>query len=143
VNGSSRFLKNQDLALANCLAQAEAFAFGQTAEQVRADLHAKGTTAAEIERLEPHKVHAGNRPSSLILIPRLGPRAVGKLIAWYEHKVFVQSVVWDINPFDQWGVELGKKLASSMSEPVRTGHWAEGPAHVQSLLAQVQRWRGD
>jgi glucose-6-phosphate isomerase len=143
VHGSSRFLKQQDLALANCFAQAEAFAFGQTAEQVRADLASKGTAAAEIERLVTHKVHAGNRPSSLILLPRLGPRALGKLIAWYEHKVYVQSVIWDINPFDQWGVELGKKLASSMTEPVRTGQWPDGPSHVQALLERVRRWRAD
>jgi glucose-6-phosphate isomerase len=143
VHGSSRFLKHQDLALANCFAQAEAFALGQTAEQVRADLQSKGASPVEIERLVPHKVHAGNRPSSLILVPRLGPRAVGKLIAWYEHKVFVQSVIWDVNSFDQWGVELGKKLATSMTEPVRTGLWPDGPAHVRRLLAQVQRWRGD
>ena len=88
-------------------------------------------------------MHPGNRPSSLILLPRLGPRALGKLIALYEHKVFVQSVIWDINPFDQWGVELGKKLAGAMGEPVRTGRWPDGPAHMQSLLAQVQRWRAD
>ena len=143
VNGSSRFLAHQDLALANCFAQSEAFAFGQTAEQVRNDLQAKGAPVAEIERLVPHKVHAGNRPSSLILMPRLGPRAVGKLIAWYEHKVFVQSVIWNVNPFDQWGVELGKKLATSMTEPVRTGLAPAAAAHLQKLLAQVQRWRGD
>jgi glucose-6-phosphate isomerase len=143
VNGSSRFLAQQDLALANCFGQAEAFAFGQSAAQVRADLQARGLPAAEIERLLPHKVHAGNRPSSLILLPRLGPRALGKLVAWYEHKVFVQSVIWDVNPFDQWGVELGKKLASSMTEPVRSGRWTDGPAHMQSLLAQVQRWRAE
>ena len=143
VNGSSRFLRHQDLALANCFAQAEAFAFGQTPGQVRADLESRGTSPAEVDRLVPHKVHEGNRPSSLLLMPRLGPRAVGKLIAWYEHKVFVQSVIWDVNPFDQWGVELGKKLATSMLEPVRTGSWAAGPAHVQTLLAQVRRWRGD
>ena len=143
MNGSSRFTRQQDLALANCFAQAEAFAFGQTAEQVRTDLQARSTPAAEIERLVAHKVHAGNRPSSLILAPRLGPRALGKLIAWYEHKVFVQSVIWDVNPFDQWGVELGKKLATSMNEPVRTGLWSDGPEHVQKLLAQVQRWRSD
>jgi glucose-6-phosphate isomerase len=143
VNGSSRFLTHQDLALANCFAQAEAFAFGQTAEQVRSDLQAKAAPLAEIKRLVPHKVHAGNCPSSLILVPRLGPRAVGKLIAWYEHKVFVQSVIWNVNPFDQWGVELGKKLATSMTEPVRTGLASGAPAHLQRLLAQVQRWRGD
>jgi glucose-6-phosphate isomerase len=142
VNGSSRFHKQQDLALANCFAQAEAFAFGQTAEQVRADLLAKGSAPGEVERLVPHKVHAGNRPSSLILFPRLGPRTLGRLIAWYEHKVYVQSVLWDVNPFDQWGVELGKKLATSMTRPVQTGHWPEGPAHVQRLLERVVRWRG-
>ena len=141
VNGSSRFGAQQDLALANCFGQAEAFAFGQTAEQVRADLEGKGTPAADIERLVPHKLHAGNRPSSLIVLPRLEPRSLGKLVAWYEHKVFVQSVIWNINPFDQWGVELGKKLATSMTQPVKTGQWAEGPAHMQRLLAQVQRWR--
>lgn len=141
VNGSSRFLQHQGLAMANCFAQAEAFAFGQTAEQVRADLESKGTPNAEIERLVTHKVHAGNRPSSLILVPRLGPRTLGRLIAWYEHKVFVQSVIWDVNPFDQWGVELGKKLATPMAAGVKTGVLPDGAPHVQQLLAQVQRWR--
>ncbi len=78
---SSRFQKQHDLALANCFAQAEAFAFGQTELQVRDDLAAKGTPEAEIARLLPHKVHVGNRPSSLILLPRLGPRTLGRLIA--------------------------------------------------------------
>jgi glucose-6-phosphate isomerase len=141
VHGSSRFSTHQELSLANCFAQAEAFAYGQTADEVRRDLQAKGAAESEIERLIPHKVHAGNCPSSVLVLPRLDPRALGKLIAWYEHKVFVQSVVWDINPFDQWGVELGKKLATSMTEPVRTGAWRDGPPHVQALLAQVQRWR--
>jgi glucose-6-phosphate isomerase len=143
VNASSRFQQQHDLALANCFAQAEAFAFGQTQEQVRADLVSKGVPAAEIARLVPHKVHAGNRPSSLILLPRLGPRTLGRLIAWYEHKVFVQSVIWDINPFDQWGVELGKKLAGSMAPAVQAAAWPEGPRHVQALLEAVARWRGE
>jgi len=143
VNGSSRFSSHQDLALANCFAQAEAFAVGQTAVQVEQDLRAKGTSNAEIERLVPHKVHAGNRPSSVILVPRLGPRTLGKLIAWYEHKVFVQSVVWDVNPFDQWGVELGKKLATPMAVGLRSGSLSDGVPHIQQLLAQVQRWRAD
>jgi glucose-6-phosphate isomerase len=121
VNGSSRFGRQQNLALANCFGQAEAFAFGQTPAQVRDDLEVKDIPAAEIERLVPHKVHVGNRPSSIILLPRLEPRMLGRLIAWYEHKVFVQSVIWDVNPFDQWGVELGKKLATSMAQPVQTG----------------------
>ena len=141
VNASSRFQQQYDLALANCFAQAEAFAVGQTEEQVRADLMSKGVSAEEIARLVPHKVHAGNRPSSLILFPKLGPRTLGRLIAWYEHKVFVQSVIWDINPFDQWGVELGKKLAGSMAPAVRAAEWRDGPPHVQKLLGVVGRWR--
>ena len=143
VHGSSRFQDQHDLALANCFAQAEAFAFGQSEAQVREDLASKGTPAAEIERLVPHKVHAGNRPSSLILFPRLGPRTLGRLIAWYEHKVFVQSVIWDVNPFDQWGVELGKKLAGSMAPAVQQASWPGGPQHVRSLLDAVRRWRAD
>lgn len=143
VNASSRFQGQHDLALANCFAQAEAFAFGQTEQQVREDLAAKGTAEDEIVRLLPHKVHAGNRPSSLILFPRLGPRTLGRLIAWYEHKVFVQSVIWDVNPFDQWGVELGKKLAGPMAPAVREAAMPEGPRHVQALLATVGHWRGE
>jgi glucose-6-phosphate isomerase len=143
ANGSSRFSAQHELALANCFAQAEAFAFGQTEVSIREDLRAKNVDEHEVARLLPHKVHVGNRPNSVILFPRLGPRALGRLIAWYEHKVFVQSVIWDVNPFDQWGVELGKKLASSMTEPVRTGAWLAGPAHVRALLAQMHRWRGE
>ena len=143
VNGSCRFHKQHELALANCFAQAEAFAFGQTELQVRTDLAGKGVAQAEIARLEPHKVHVGNRPSSIILFPRLGPRALGRLIAWYEHKVFVQSVIWDVNPFDQWGVELGKKLAGSMAPAVQQAAWPEGPRHVQGLLEVMRGWRGE
>jgi glucose-6-phosphate isomerase len=141
VGASSRFQRQHDLALANCLAQAEAFAFGQTELQVRRDLESRGVTEDEIARLEPHKVHVGNRPSSVILFPRLGPRALGGLIAWYEHKVFVQSVIWDVNPFDQWGVELGKKLAGSMAPAVENAAWPDGPRHVRGLLQAMARWR--
>jgi len=143
VNASSRFQNQHDLALANCFAQAEAFAFGQTELQIREDLAAKGVAEDEIVRLLPHKVHVGNRPSSLILFPRLGPRTLGRLIAWYEHKVFVQSVIWDVNPFDQWGVELGKKLAGPMAPAVQKAELPGGPQHLQGLLQSVGRWRGE
>jgi len=143
VNASSRFQKQQDLALANCFAQAEAFAFGQTLAQVRADLQASGEGAQDIDRLAPHKVHAGNRACSLILFPRLEPRSLGRLLAWYEHKVYVQSVIWDVNPFDQWGVELGKKLAGPMVPAIEAAAWPDGPAQVQDLLRYVGRWRGN
>ena len=142
VNPSTDYQEQQNLALANCIAQAQAFALGQTAEQVREDLQAKGMPAAQIERLIPHKVHPGNRPSSLILFPRLGPRTLGKLIALYEHKVFVQGVIWDINSFDQWGVELGKKLADTFIPAVDKPEQAEVDPAVKGLLGFVQKWRG-
>jgi glucose-6-phosphate isomerase len=97
--------------LANCFAQSEALMRGKTAEEARAEMKAQGMADREIERLLPHKVFPGNRPSSTIVLDSLTPRALGALIALYEHKVFAQSVIWDINAFDQWGVELGKKLA--------------------------------
>jgi glucose-6-phosphate isomerase len=111
--------EQQELAIANCLAQAEAFAFGQNAERVTAELRAGGADTVRIAELLPHKIHAGNRPSSLILFRRLDPHTLGALIALYEHKVFVQSVVWGINAFDQWGVELGKKLCEGIVPLVR------------------------
>jgi glucose-6-phosphate isomerase len=96
---------------ANCLAQSQALMRGLSRAEVEADLVAKETPAAEIEVLAPHKVFSGNRPSSTFLYKRLSPRVLGQLIALYEYKVFVQGVIWDINSFDQWGVELGKTLA--------------------------------
>jgi glucose-6-phosphate isomerase len=142
ANPSSDYQDQQNLALANCFAQAQAFAFGQTAEQVRADLQAKGTSPAQIEHLIPHKVHPGNRPSSLILFPRLGPRTLGKIIALYEHKVFVQGVIWGINSFDQWGVELGKKLAETLIPAVDKPEDADVDPAMKGLLGFVQKWRG-
>jgi glucose-6-phosphate isomerase len=95
--------RHHDMLLANVLAQSEALAFGKTPEQVIAE----GTTGA----LVPHRVFAGNRPSNTILADRLKPETLGKLVALYEHSVFTQGAIWSINPFDQWGVELGKALA--------------------------------
>jgi glucose-6-phosphate isomerase len=140
VNASSPYQQQQNLALANCLAQAQAFAFGQSEAQVRADLSAKGIAASEIARLTPHKVHPGNRPSSIVLFPRLGPKTLGRLIALYEHKVFTQSVIWGINAFDQWGVELGKKLADSLA-PALEDPQKNTEANLAGLLAQVVKWR--
>jgi glucose-6-phosphate isomerase len=100
--------------LANCFAQSEAFMRGKTTEEVRADLQAQGLTPAEVERLAPHKTFPGNRPSNTILMEYLTPYTLGALIALYEHKTFVQGVIWDVNSFDQWGVELGKVLAKKI-----------------------------
>lgn len=98
--------RHQDILIANVFAQAEALAFGKTIEQVEGE----GTAAA----LAPHRVFEGNRPSNMFLLDRLTPAALGKLIAMYEHSVFVQGVIWGIDSFDQWGVELGKVLAQNI-----------------------------
>jgi glucose-6-phosphate isomerase len=132
----------QNLAIANCLAQAEAFMAGQSAQTVRADLERQGLTPDKIDALVPHKVHPGNRPSTIVLFPEVDPATLGKLIALYEHKVFTQSVLWGINAFDQWGVELGKKLAEQLIPAVNDpagGHPAAPP--VARLLSQLAAWR--
>ena len=100
--------------LANCFAQSEAFMRGKNIDEVRADLQAQGMGPADIERLAPHKTFPGNRPSNTILMEYLTPYALGALVALYEHKTFVQGVLWDVNSFDQWGVELGKVLAKNI-----------------------------
>jgi len=100
--------------LANCFAQSEAFMRGKSAAEARAEMQAQGMAAAEIEMLVPHRAFSGNRPSNTILMDALTPATLGALIALYEHKVFVQGVLWGINSFDQWGVELGKVLAKNI-----------------------------
>lgn len=140
VNGSGPYPQQQNLALANCFAQAQAFAFGQTEARVREDLASKAMPEAEIVRLLPHKVHPGNRPSSILLFPRLGPKTLGRLVALYEHKVFTQSVIWGINAFDQWGVELGKKLAESLAPAIENPQKNTDPG-LAGLLAQMAKWR--
>ncbi|MBS0588551.1 MAG: glucose-6-phosphate isomerase [Proteobacteria bacterium] len=100
--------------LANFFAQTEALMTGKNAQEVRVELEAQGLDATAIEQLLPHKIFPGNRPTTSILFKKLDPQTLGALIALYEHKVFVQSVIWNINPFDQWGVELGKQLAGKI-----------------------------
>jgi glucose-6-phosphate isomerase len=108
-------LQNHHTALlANCFAQSEAFMKGKTIDEVREDLQGQGLSVSEIERLAPHKTFPGNRPSNTILMEYLTPATLGALIALYEHKTFVQGVIWDLNSFDQWGVELGKVLAKKI-----------------------------
>ncbi len=133
---------HQDLAIANCLAQAEAFMVGQPAEAVRSDLQRQNLAPERIASLLAHKVHAGGRPSTICLFEKLDPATLGRLIALYEHKVFTQGVIWGINSFDQWGVELGKKLAEQLAPAVRDpggGHPA--PPAVAKLLSSVAELR--
>ena len=142
VQSSSALPDQQNLALANCFAQAQAFMAGQDEAQVRKDLEDSGTPEPRLTEVIPHKVHPGNRPNSILLFQRLDPLTLGKLIALYEHKVFVQSVIWDINPFDQWGVELGKKLADKLIPAVTGPAPAIASGHeLSGLLEYVARWR--
>ncbi|MDK4528319.1 glucose-6-phosphate isomerase [Kingella kingae] len=105
---------HHEILLSNVFAQAEAFMRGKTPDEARAELQAQGLPADKIEALVPHKTFSGNRPTNMILLDKLTPRNMGSLIAMYEHKVFVQGVIWGINSFDQWGVELGKQLAKTI-----------------------------
>jgi glucose-6-phosphate isomerase len=107
--------------LANCFAQSEALMHGKSEAEVRDELRAQGLAGDELDRLLPHKVFPGNRPSSTLVLDALTPRALGALIALYEHKVFAESVIWGINAFDQWGVELGKKLADRILPELSKG----------------------
>jgi glucose-6-phosphate isomerase len=122
---------------ANCLAQTQALMRGKNEEEVRAELRAQGLDSAELERLLPHKVFPGNRPSNTILMPQLTPYALGALIALYEHKVLVQGAIWDVNSFDQWGVELGKQLANRILEDLEENQVSE--AHDASTRGLIHR----
>ena len=122
-----------DMLFANMLAQAEALAFGKSAEEVR--------SSGVEEDLVPHRTFPGNRPTTLIVAPKLTPPILGQLVALYEHKVFTQGVVWGINSFDQWGVELGKVLADTILEElgdptVELGHDPSTNAQIESYRAQ-------
>jgi glucose-6-phosphate isomerase len=125
--------RHHDMLMANVFAQAEALAFGKTPEEVKAE----GTP----DGLVPHRVFEGNRPSNTILLDRLTPAALGKLIALYEHCVFVQGVIWNIDSFDQWGVELGKVLAQRIIPELES---EEEPklSHDSSTNNLIRRYRG-
>jgi glucose-6-phosphate isomerase len=133
---------HQNLAIASCFAQAEALTNGQSAETVRAELEHQGLPAAQIDALIPHKVNPGSRPLTLVLFRLLDPATLGRLIALYEHSVLTASVVWGINAFDQWGVELGKtltrKIAPAVDDPAG-GHAV--PVTVGKLIARIDQWR--
>ncbi|HZX70260.1 MAG TPA: glucose-6-phosphate isomerase [Rhodanobacter sp.] len=124
--------QQHDLLIANLIAQGEALAFGKTADEVRAE----GTAAA----LVPHRTFVGNRPSSTILAPKLTPHSLGTLVALYEHSVFVQGVIWGIDSFDQWGVELGKQLARTTIAEL-TAKDEPRLAHDSSTNALIRRYR--
>ncbi|WP_413439061.1 glucose-6-phosphate isomerase [Sulfuriferula sp. GW1] len=121
--------------LSNCFAQSKALMLGKTRAEVRAELTAAHLDDAEIKALLPHKVFPGNRPSNTLLYRKLDPHTLGALIALYEHKVFVQGMIWDVNSFDQWGVELGKQLAGAIEQGlVSPGQVSEHDSSTNGLI---------
>jgi glucose-6-phosphate isomerase len=114
VNSYNPLSDHHQWLFANCLSQAQALMQGKTREEAEAELRARGMPEAEVQRLAPHKVIPGNRPSNILVMNRIAPFELGALVALYEHKVFVQSAIWGINAFDQWGVELGKEMGKEV-----------------------------
>ena len=141
LRGSWGGTEGQNLALQNCFAQSQAFAFGHTPEEVVEDMKKAGAGAAEISRLKAHRVHEGNRPNSLLLYPETTARSLGALLALYEHSVFVQGTIWGINSFDQFGVELGKKLAAGISMQGGRAPSGPGAAGLAALIDYVAKHR--
>ncbi len=125
---------HHDLLVANCLAQSRALMIGKSVEQARQDSGTAPGPATTAEQLASHRSFAGNRPSNTLLLERLDPASLGALIALYEHKVFVQGVIWNVNSFDQWGVELGKTVATQIGKAMRAG---EPPADVDASTRQL------
>jgi glucose-6-phosphate isomerase len=131
--------EHHDILLANCFAQTEALMKGKNEHEVRQELEAAGVEPLELEALLPHKVFPGNRPTNTLLFNELNPFALGSLIALYEHKVFVQGVIWGVNSFDQWGVELGKQLAKAIFPEIQGEERVSG--HDSSTNALINRYR--
>ncbi|SCD22703.1 glucose-6-phosphate isomerase [Brucella inopinata] len=131
-----------EMLMANCLAQSEALMKGRTLDEARAQLQAKNLPVSQVERIAPHRVFSGNRPSLTLIHDMLDPYALGRLIALYEHRVFVEAQIFGINAFDQWGVELGKELATELLPVVSGKEEASGrDASTQGLVAHLHARR--
>jgi glucose-6-phosphate isomerase len=128
---SGQMRAHHDLLIANCLAQSQALMRGRTLREAETQLLAMGKSREEAKRLAPHRVFTGNRPSLTLAYKKLDPYTLGRLIALYEHRVFVEAALWGINAFDQWGVELGKELATVLQPMV------EGKASLAGLDAST------
>jgi glucose-6-phosphate isomerase len=127
---------HQEALLSNCFAQSAALAFGRDEDEVRANMEKEGVSPQQIADLLPHRVFAGNQPSSTLMLGSLTPETMGALVALYEHKVFVQGAIWGINSFDQWGVELGKAVASRILPAIHDESLAKSlDASTQGLIS--------
>jgi len=138
IHPSHRHREHHRALLANCFAQSEALMRGKTTAEAKAELLAAGKDDAEAGRLAAPKTFPGNRPSNTIILSRLDPQSLGALIALYEHKVLVQGAIWNIDSFDQWGVELGKVLAKSIVDELERGGAAAHDASTAALIARAR-----
>ncbi|MDH5778626.1 MAG: glucose-6-phosphate isomerase [Gammaproteobacteria bacterium] len=135
---------HHSILMSNVFAQTEAFMKGKTEQEARAELEGEGLSADEIEKLLPYKIFPGNKPTSTILFKTLTPKTLGSLIAMYEHKIFVQGVIWNINSFDQWGVELGKQLAKTiLPELDNNKKITSHDASTNGLINHYKKFRTD
>ena len=142
INSHYPEVDHQSILLANGLAQSEALMKGKNAEEVRRELVEEGFEGEELEALLPHKIFPGNRPSNTLIFAKLTPEMLGKLVALYEHKVFVQGVIWNINSFDQWGVELGKQLANAIWPELKSdGNIAVHDSSTTNLIKLIRQLR--
>ena len=134
---------HHELLLANCFAQSEALMKGRTLAEAEAQMRASGAAEDRIAEIAPHRVFSGNRPSLTLAYDRLDPYTLGRIVALYEHRVFVEAQLFGINAFDQWGVELGKELATALLPVVQTGEGAdERDASTAALVAHVRSLAG-
>jgi glucose-6-phosphate isomerase len=134
--------EHHQMLLSNFFAQTEALMNGKTIDEVKAELKASGKSDAEIEALAPFKEFDGNRPTNSILVKKITPRTLGSLIAMYEHKIFVQGIIWNIYSFDQWGVELGKQLAGKILPELRNNDGVSShDSSTNGLINQYKAWR--
>jgi glucose-6-phosphate isomerase len=138
LKGRSQYTENHKVLVANCFAQSEALMQGKTIEQVNTELLTSGYSPEEVERLAPHKTMKGNTPSNTLVMDTLTPEAMGSLLSLYEHKIFVQGVIWQVNSFDQWGVELGKQLGSKVLSVMNGGEDDMLSASSKSLIARFK-----
>ena len=136
IKGRSQYIENHKVLVANCFAQSEALMQGKTLAQVKSELENSGLSVDEISRIAPHKTMKGNTPSNTLVMELLTPETMGALLALYEHKIFVQGVLWQVNSFDQWGVELGKQLGTRILSVMDGAKDDSLSASSQSLVAK-------
>jgi glucose-6-phosphate isomerase len=132
---------HHEILIANVLAQAEALMKGKTVEEAAAELRAAGKDEVTIEKLKLNKSFDGNRPSNMLVLNKVTPHALGMLIALYEHKVYTQGVIWEIDSFDQWGVELGKQLALKILPELQNGASAPHDGSTTNLIKKIRALR--